>query len=56
MQERLPNIKALGANVIWLMPIHPSPSDHGYDVIDFFEVHPLYGTKEDLIVLVVRHQ
>ncbi|MCD4751785.1 MAG: hypothetical protein K8R40_01810 [Anaerolineaceae bacterium] len=32
---------------IWLMPIHPSPSYHGYDVIDFTGINPEYGTMED---------
>jgi alpha-amylase len=29
------------------MPMHPSPSDHGYDVTDYRGVNPQYGTKED---------
>ena len=33
----------LGVNALWLMPIHPSPSYHGYDVIDYFDVNPQYG-------------
>lgn len=52
IQERLDHIESLRVDVIWLMPIYPSPSDHGYDVTDFFEVNPEYGTKEDLIALV----
>jgi alpha-amylase len=41
----------LGINAIWLMPIHPSPSNHGYDVIDYFAVNPEYGTMDDLKTL-----
>ncbi|MGB1251358.1 MAG: alpha-amylase family glycosyl hydrolase [Candidatus Promineifilaceae bacterium] len=37
----------LGATGIWLMPIAVSPSYHGYDVVDYFEVDPDYGTNED---------
>jgi alpha-amylase len=37
----------LGINAIWLMPIFPSPSYHGYDVTDYFNVNPEYGTLED---------
>ncbi|MDJ0752513.1 MAG: alpha-amylase family glycosyl hydrolase [Ardenticatenaceae bacterium] len=37
----------LGATGIWLMPIAVSPSYHGYDVVDYFEVDPEYGTNED---------
>jgi glycosidase len=32
---------------IWLMPINPSPSYHGYDVTDYYAVNPEYGTMED---------
>ena len=37
----------LGITGIWLMPINPSPSYHGYDVIDYYEINPEYGTKDD---------
>ncbi|MBR5127697.1 MAG: alpha-amylase [Roseburia sp.] len=37
----------LGCNGIWLMPIMPSPSYHKYDVIDYYEIDPEYGTMED---------
>lgn len=37
----------LGITGIWLMPIHPSPSYHGYDVTDYRAVNPQYGTMED---------
>jgi glycosidase len=37
----------LGINAIWLMPIYPSPSYHGYDVTDYQDVNPYYGTLED---------
>ncbi len=37
----------LGVTGLWLMPIHPSPSYHGYDVTDYYEVNPDYGTLED---------
>lgn len=38
----------LGVDALWLMPIHPSPSYHGYDVTDYDEVNPDYGSIEDL--------
>lgn len=50
--ERLDHLKMLGADLVWLMPIHPSPSYHGYDVIDYREVNPEYGTMADLDALV----
>ena len=37
----------LGVNGIWLMPIFPSPSYHGYDVTDYQAVNPDYGTLDD---------
>lgn len=37
----------LGITGIWLMPINPSPSYHGYDVTDYREVNPDYGTMDD---------
>lgn len=37
----------LGIRGIWLMPINPSPSYHGYDVEDYFAVNEEYGTMED---------
>jgi glycosidase len=37
---------------LWLMPINPSPSYHGYDVTDYDQVHPDYGTLQDLDALV----
>jgi glycosidase len=50
--ENLDYIASLGADTIWLMPIHPSPSQHGYDVIDYFAVNPDYGDLDDLQTLV----
>jgi alpha-amylase len=37
----------LGISAIWLMPIHPSPSYHGYDVTDYLAIHSDYGTMDD---------
>jgi alpha-amylase len=37
----------LGITGIWLMPINPSPSYHGYDVTDYYAVNPQYGTMDD---------
>jgi glycosidase len=45
--QKLDYLSNLGITAIWLMPIHPSPSYHGYDVIDYYEVNPEYGTMED---------
>lgn len=40
--------KDLGVSGIWLMPINSSPSYHGYDVTDYYNVNSDYGTLEDL--------
>ncbi len=45
--EKLDYLKNLGISAIWLMPIHPSSSYHGYDVVDYFSVNPDYGTLDD---------
>ncbi len=37
----------LGVTGIWLMPINPSPSYHGYDVTDYYGINPQYGTRAD---------
>ena len=42
----------LGVGGIWLMPINPSPSYHGYDVTDYLSINPEYGTMEDLQTLI----
>lgn len=41
----------LGVTGIWLMPIHQSPSYHGYDVTDYYQVDDEYGTNADFLQL-----
>jgi alpha-amylase len=45
--QKLDYLQNLGVTALWLMPIHPSPSYHGYDVINYFNVNPDYGSMED---------
>lgn len=45
--QKLDYLQKLGVNAIWLMPIHPSPSYHGYDVINYYAVNSDYGTMDD---------
>jgi alpha-amylase len=52
LTDKLDYLKDLGVGGIWLMPIMPSPSYHKYDVTDYKDVHPDYGTKEDFKKLV----
>jgi glycosidase len=51
---KLDHIAELGANCLWLTPIFPSPSYHGYDATGFFEINPRLGTKEDFKELVEK--
>ena len=41
----------LGATGIWLMPVNPSPTYHKYDVKDYMDIDPEYGTLEDFKAL-----
>ncbi len=47
LTSRLDYLQDLGIKGIWLMPIMPSPSYHKYDVTDYFDIHPDYGTMDD---------
>lgn len=48
LMQKLGYIQDLGVNCLWLMPFYPSPlRDDGYDIADFRNVHPDYGTIED---------
>jgi glycosidase len=49
---RLDTLRELGVDLLWLTPIHPSPSYHGYDVTDYGAVHPDFGTLADFSQLV----
>ena len=51
--EKLDYLQWLGIDCIWLLPLYPSPlRDGGYDIADFNNVHPDYGTVEDFRQLV----
>ncbi|HEX5113190.1 MAG TPA: alpha-amylase family glycosyl hydrolase [Saprospiraceae bacterium] len=50
--SKLDYIQELGATMIWLMPIHPSPSYHKYDVMDYYGIHKDYGTMADMDSLI----
>ncbi len=44
----------LGITALWLMPINPSPSYHGYDVTNYLDVEPKYGTRADFARLMTE--
>jgi len=48
LMEKLPYLRALGVNCLWLLPMYPSPlRDDGYDISDYYGIHPDYGTLDD---------
>ncbi|MCF6094273.1 alpha-amylase [Microaerobacter geothermalis] len=51
---KLDYLQELGVEGIWLMPINPSPSYHKYDVINYYDIDPEYGTLEDMKILVAE--
>jgi len=52
VEGRLDYLRWLGIDAIWLAPIFPSPmADFGYDVADYSDVHPLFGTLADFDAL-----
>ena len=57
LTERLPHLKDLGVDVLWLMPVYEGPTDHGYGPTLFFNIEQDYGTLEDYRLLIRRaHQ
>src|SRR5579884_3360911 len=51
LTEKLDYIESLGITAIWLLPFYPSPlKDDGYDIADYMNVHPHYGTLRDFKV------
>src|SRR5262245_21023999 len=47
VRERLPYLRSLGVDAVWLTPFYPSPGvDHGYDVADYRDVDPRHGSLE----------
>jgi alpha-glucosidase len=52
IRSRLSHVADLGVDAVWLTPFYPSPMhDHGYDVADYCNVEPTFGTLEDFDAL-----
>ena len=52
--SKLDYVKDLGVNTIWLMPFYPSPlKDDGYDISNYDDVHPQYGTLDDFKLMLI---
>lgn len=53
LRQRLDYIQSLGIRTIWLTPIYPSPwKDYGYDVSNFCDIDPRFGTLDDFRALI----
>ncbi|WP_217702621.1 glycoside hydrolase family 13 protein [Nocardioides guangzhouensis] len=52
---RLPHLRDLGVDALWITPFYSSPqNDHGYDVADYTDVDPLFGTLADADAMIER--
>lgn len=55
--RHLDELKNLGIGIIWLSPVYASPNaDNGYDISDYREIHPDYGTMADMECLINEAQ
>lgn len=55
ISQRLPYLKKLGVDVLWLNPIYKSPDvDNGYDIADYETIQPVYGTMSDFNKLLAQ--
>ena len=57
MIDKLDYVEELGATSIWFTPIFESPSEHGYNISDYYRIKKQYGTMSDFDKLVsVAHK
>ncbi|MEJ5224175.1 MAG: maltose alpha-D-glucosyltransferase [Anaerolineales bacterium] len=55
LTEKLDYLQFLGVDCLWLMPIYPSPlRDDGYDIADYYNIDPAYGTLDDFKTLLAE--
>ncbi len=53
LSAKLDYLKDLGVTALWLLPFYPSPGlDDGYDIADYTDVNPAYGTMRDIRILI----
>lgn len=53
--SRLDHLQELGVGAVWLSPVYPSPNDdNGYDISDYKDINPEYGTLEDMDRLILE--
>ena len=44
VKDKIPYLSRIGIKTLWLMPIFPSPTYHGYDITDYYNVNKDFGT------------
>ena len=53
IRDKLPYLHWLGVDAIWISPVYPSPmADHGYDVADYTDIHPIFGDLAEMDALI----
>ncbi|EKP96557.1 alpha-glucosidase [Lacticaseibacillus paracasei] len=53
IRQRLPYLQNLGVDALWLSPVYQSPQiDNGYDISDYYQIDPMFGTSEDMNALI----
>ncbi|WP_288225898.1 alpha-glucosidase [uncultured Enterococcus sp.] len=53
IREKLPYLKKLGIDALWISPIYLSPQiDNGYDVADYRQIDPMFGTNQEMYQLI----
>ena len=51
--EKLDYLEDLGVTMLWICPVYQSPmDDNGYDISDYYQIHPDFGTMEDIDELI----
>ena len=51
--QKIPYLKDLGVDILWLSPVYKSPmEDNGYDISDYRDIAPEFGTLSDIKVLI----
>lgn len=51
--EKIPYLKEIGIDILWVSPIYKSPMvDNGYDISDYYDINPEFGTLEDVKKLI----
>lgn len=53
--EKLDYIRSLGVDIVWISPVYQSPmKDNGYDISDYYAIDPIFGTMEDMDLLLEK--